>query len=57
MGKRELLHVAQGVAADQVPAKDPGLWNAWIARGRPEGERLEEAHDGWLVWWFCGQGG
>jgi len=37
VGKRELLHVAQGVAADQVPAKELGLWSAWICEGEAGG--------------------
>ncbi|MCJ1433776.1 hypothetical protein MMC27_003141 [Xylographa pallens] len=36
--KAEVLLVAQGVASDHVPAKEMGLWSAWIARGRPGGE-------------------
>ena len=39
VGKGECLLVAQGVASDHVPAREVGLWSAWVARGRPEGER------------------
>ena len=41
--KEKLLHVAQGIRSDHVPAKEIGLWSAWIARGRP-GE--EKGYDG-----------
>ncbi|MCJ1321031.1 hypothetical protein MMC15_006373 [Xylographa vitiligo] len=37
-GRGECLLVAQGVASDHVPAREVGLWSAWIARGRPAGE-------------------
>ncbi|MCJ1383873.1 hypothetical protein MMC17_006987 [Xylographa soralifera] len=40
--KGECLLVAQGVASDHVPAREMGLWSAWIARERPEGETGEE---------------
>jgi 2-haloalkanoic acid dehalogenase type II len=39
VGKGELLHVAYGIMSDHVPAREMGLQSAWIARGRPEGER------------------
>ncbi|MCJ1399947.1 hypothetical protein MMC11_003150 [Xylographa trunciseda] len=35
----EVLLVAQGLASDHVPAREMGLWSAWIARRRPEGEK------------------
>ncbi|MCJ1392367.1 hypothetical protein MMC18_005234 [Xylographa bjoerkii] len=41
-GKAEVLLVAQGVASDHVPAKEMGVWSAWIGRERPEGERGSE---------------
>ncbi|MCJ1237710.1 hypothetical protein MMC14_005697 [Varicellaria rhodocarpa] len=37
--KGKLLHVAQGLGADHVPAKKMGLWSAWISRGRPGEEK------------------
>ncbi|MCJ1223928.1 hypothetical protein MMC12_000571 [Toensbergia leucococca] len=33
--KEELLHVAQSIWHDHMPAKEMGLWSAWIARGNP----------------------
>ena len=38
VGRGEVLLVAQGVGSDHVPAREVGLWSAWIARGRPGGE-------------------
>ncbi|MCJ1472956.1 hypothetical protein MMC13_001605 [Lambiella insularis] len=38
IGKDEMLHVAQGLTSDHGPAKELGMWSAWISRGR-EGEK------------------
>ena len=40
--KEQLLHVAQGLGSDHIPAKKMGMWSAWIARGRGEGEKAYE---------------
>ena len=40
--KDQLLHVAQGVASDHVPAKQLGIYSAWISRNRPDSEQKYE---------------
>ena len=40
--KENLLMVAQGLGSDHVPAKQMGMWSAWIARRRSVEEKAYE---------------
>ena len=42
VAKDEILHTAVGLESDHGPAKELGLWSAWIARGTREGVRSYE---------------
>ena len=51
--KNEILHTAEGLTADHVPAKQMGLKSAWIGRGKGggPGTALEAVKDKVVFTW------
>jgi len=54
--KDQVLHVANSLSCDIVPAKELGLWSCWIGRGREVGEDEERdllVREGKVDWNWC----